>query len=365
MNLRGIDFGHVLDASGARGWFGEGHPFHRWVPIGLSFSGSTFVAKTTTLKARDPNRALGSDNQTPRVLRQHCVHVDWRKGVVLNALGLPGPGLEALLATGHWQRWTEPFFLSFATIEETAEDRLDEVRRFVRILKAALPDFAAPVGLQVNFSCPNVPHDEPLPDSVAGFRADLDEYAALDVPLMVKLSATQPVADARAITAHPSCDALCVSNTIPWRQMPDLIDWQGLFGARSPLERFGGGGLSGAPLLQIVADWVREARRQGISVPINAGGGILGPADAEVLHRAGASSVFVGSIAILRGWRLARTIRYANRLFSKKTAVATAPAARASAAMPVAPTARAASSVEPSTSPVLSDASPGESPRLL
>ncbi|MCY4074654.1 MAG: hypothetical protein OXH04_04405 [Acidobacteria bacterium] len=314
--MRGIDFGHVLDASGVRGWFGEGHPFHRWVPFGLSFAGSTFVAKTTTLKPRDPNGALARDGLTTRVVRQRCVHVDWRRGIVLNALGLPGPGLEALLTTGRWQRRTEPFFLSHATVAETTEGRLDEVRRFVRILRQALPDFAAPVGLQVNFSCPNVPHGEPAPDPVAGFRAELDEYAALGVPLMVKLSVTRPLAEARGIAEHPACDALCVSNTIPWGEMADRIDWAALFGARSPLERFGGGGLSGAPLLPLVAEWIAAARREGIAMPINAGGGILAPADVDLLRHAGASSVFVGTIAMLRGWRLARTIRHANRLFA-------------------------------------------------
>ena len=318
MELRGIDFGHVLDASGVRGWFGEGHPFHRWIPFGLSFAGSTFVAKTTTLEPRDPNGALARDGLTTRVLRQPCVRVDWRRGIVLNALGLPGPGVEALLATGRWQRRTEPFFLSHAAVAETADGRLDEVRRFVRILKAALPDFAAPVGLQVNFSCPNVPHGEPAPDPVAGFRAELDEYTALGVPLMIKLSVTQPVAEARSIAEHPACDALCVSNTIPWGEMADRIDWQALFGDRSPLERFGGGGLSGAPLLPLVTEWIAEARREGIKVPINGGGGILRSADVEVLRRAGASSVFVGTIAMLRGWRLSRTIRHANRMFPQE-----------------------------------------------
>ncbi len=199
----------------------------------------------------------------------------------------------------------------------------------MRILRAALPDFAAPVGLQVNFSCPNVPHGEPAPDPVAGFGAELDEYAALDVPLMVKLSVTQAVAEARAIAEHPACDALCVSNTIPWGEMADRIDWMGLFGARSPLERFGGGGLSGAPLLALVADWVTEARHDGITLPINAGGGILRPMDAEVLRQAGASSVFVGTIAMLRGWRLARTIQDANRLFGAEAAGAAAAAPEA------------------------------------
>ena len=349
MKLRGIDFGHVLDGSGARGWFGEGHPFHRWVPVGLSFAGSTFVAKTTTLDPRDPNGALAADGRTPRVLRQPCVRVDWRRGVVLNALALPGPGLEALLATGRWQRWPEPFFLSFAAIEETAAGRLDEARRFARILKPALPDFAAPVGLQVNFSCPNVLHRGPAPDPVAGFQAELDAYRELEVPVMVKLTVTQSFAEARAIAEHPACDALCVSNTIPWGKMADRIDWDELFGTPSPLDQLGGGGLSGAPLLKLVADWVAEARRQGLPVPINAGGGILRPADVDVLQRAGASSIFVGSIAILRGWRLARTIRRANRLFSEAAAGAAAP--------------KTAAQLKPQTAPLIRDAPSAKSPR--
>ena len=162
-----------------------------------------------------------------------------------------------------------------------------------------------------------MPHGEPAPDPVPGFRAELDEYAGLDVPVMAKLSVTQPVAEARAIAEHPACDALCVSNTIPWGEMGDRIDWDRLFGARSPLERFGGGGLSGTPLLPLVAQWVAEARREGIAAPINAGGGILGPPDADVLRQAGATSIFVGTIAMLRGWRLARTIQHANRLFAR------------------------------------------------
>src|SRR6188768_941428 len=103
MRLRGIEFGHVLDASGARGWFGEGHSFHRLVPVGLDFRGSTFVAKTTTLASRRGNATMASDGLTPRVAGQRCVKVKWFKGVVLNAFGLPGPGAKALLDTGRWQ----------------------------------------------------------------------------------------------------------------------------------------------------------------------------------------------------------------------------------------------------------------------
>jgi len=325
MRLRGIEFGHVLDASGARGWFGEGHSFHRFIPFGLHFDGSTFVAKTTTLEARRGNAILRSDGLTPRVVGQRCVAVNWRKGIVLNAFGLPGPGFRALLDTGSWQQRRSPFFLSFMAIKESPEESLSEVRTFVEILKETLPSFSAPIGLQVNFSCPNVRHLE----HVEIFRKHLDIYQSLGIPIMPKISATLSIDAALAIEEHPACDAICVSNSIPWGELPDRIDWRKLFGNESPLKEFGGGGLSGAPLLPIVAAWVREARAAGFRKPINAGGGILGIKDVEVLLNAGATSVFVGSIAMLRGWRLHRTIRHANQVFAKAELHPSRPAVRA------------------------------------
>src|SRR3990170_6541307 len=257
MKLRGIHFGHVLDASGARGWFGEGYPFHKLGrPFGLRFDGSTFVAKTTTLHRRDPNQALRRDGLTPHVLTQRNVKVRWRKGVVLNALGLPGPGVGALLELGQWRRSGEPFFLSFMAVGASAEESRDEVRGFVEILHRELPRFSAPIGLQVNVSCPNVSHRDHLRE----FREHLHEYQKLDIPIMVKLSATTSPEAARDIVELPGCDALCISNSIPWGQFPDRIDWTGLYGKTSPLKAQGGGGLSGAPLLRIVEEWVRKVR---------------------------------------------------------------------------------------------------------
>lgn len=315
MRLSGIDFGHVWDGSGARGWFGQGYAFHRWIP-GLSFAGSTFVAKTTTLEPRDGNANMHRGGWTPRIFPQRAVSLRPLSGAMLNAFGLPGPGIKALLATGEWQKRDKPFFLSFASVESTASESVREVRQFVRILRAELPSFTAQVGLQVNFSCPNVhPHEH-----IINFKHHLNEYQALGIPVVAKLSATLPIDAALEIAGHPGCDGICVSNSIPWGELPSQIDWARLFGRESPLKEFGGGGLSGAALLPIVADWIRRARNVGLTKPINAGGGILRPSDVDVLANAGASSVFVGSIAILRGWRAQRTIRHAIRVFSMASA---------------------------------------------
>jgi dihydroorotate dehydrogenase len=122
-----------------------------------------------------------------------------------------------------------------------------------------------------------------------------------------QVAACEATKAAREISEHPACDALCVSNTLPWGSLPEYIDWRELFGSEvSPLADIGGGGLSGKPLLWRVIDWLRVARseRGGIRKPINAGGGILSLRDAQETMRAGADSIFLGSIAILRPWRV-------------------------------------------------------------
>lgn len=149
--LQGIDFGPVWCASGARGWFGEGYWFHKWVP-GLDWTGSTFVAKTTTLEPRKGNMPLKSD-WTPRGLIPRGIVVWPVAGAALNAVGLSGPGAEALFETGRWQAWPDPFFLSFMAVGETREDRVVEAREFAKLLRCHLDHFHAPVGLQVNLSC--------------------------------------------------------------------------------------------------------------------------------------------------------------------------------------------------------------------
>ncbi len=127
MKLRGIDFGCVTDASGVRGFFGEGYRTHRLLkPFGLDFRGSTFVAKTCTLAPRAGNMPLRGD-WTPRKLLPDCVVTRWGQGAVLNAVGLSNPGAEALFNDGRWQARKEPFFISFMPIEDDALRRADEI----------------------------------------------------------------------------------------------------------------------------------------------------------------------------------------------------------------------------------------------
>jgi len=316
--VRKIDFGPVWNGSGARGFFGEGYWYHLWFKILFWWwpwlDRCTIVAKTTTLHQHAGNMPLREDGITPRELKPRSIWISlksfWR-GYALNAAGLSGPGVRFLLNQGKWQKRTKPFLISFMSIAKTKEERLAELRQFVQILASYLPQFHAPVGLQLNFSCPSVGLNPQ--ELIAEVEEALTIAASLNIPLVPKFNILIPVALAKAISEHPFCDAICVSNTIPWEQIPPNTRRR-LFGQRqSPLANMGGGGLSGRPLLPWVVSWVARAREIGITIPINAGGGILGPKNAATLFAAGANSISIASVFFLRPWQVARIIKAATR----------------------------------------------------
>lgn len=311
MKLRGIDFGRVWGASGVQGFFGEGYWFHSlFRPVGLDFKGMTFVAKTTTLDKRAGNMPLDQDFR-PRQLFPGCVIVKFRSGITLNSVGLSGPGAGPLFNRGLWQARRESFLLSFMSVAQSREQRLEELRGFVALFNSHRRMFRGPVGLQINYSCPNVGlHVDELVREVAD---GLDAASVLGIPLVPKFNVVFPVEAARDISTCPSCDGLCITNTIPWGQLPDKIDWSSLFGSvESPLKHLGGGGLGGRPLLPLLMSWLRDAREVGITKPINAGGGILSAADGQAVLWGGANSIFLGSVAMLRPWRVRGIIHYLN-----------------------------------------------------
>ena len=233
---------------------------------------------------------------------------------MLNAVGLSGPGADALFQRGIWQEMTKPFFLSFMSVAETAEERVAELEMFVWLFKKYLPYFRAKVGLQVNYSCPNIGLDPGKITTEA--KEGLTIASSLGIPLVPKFNVVAPVEAIIEISENSNCDAICVSNTIPWGKLPNVIDWKGLFGSDiSPLAKFGGGGLSGAPLLPITSDWVIRARKAGLKKPINFGGGILSEKDLDGLPLQPNDSIFIGSVASLRPLRVKGIIRKAHLLF--------------------------------------------------
>ena len=322
MNLRGIRFNWAFDQSGVRNFHGAGWPYHKYLrPIGLTFNGSTFVAKTTTLNPRrgqqygEPgNMELVRGGLMPKDVMPDCIRVWFRKGLALNAVGLAGPGLKSLLEIGYWYALEQPFMISLMTVAATPQERLAELKETVYMMRPYLP-FRARFGIQLNITCPNAAHKPQTAQQVIWeTQASLAILRQLgdDIALVPKIHALFDIPMTAQIAADPNCDALCNSNTIAWADIPEAERLR-MFGTlESPLAKYGGGGISGKYLLPKVAYWVQEARRAGINKPIIAGGGILHPRDVTLLAKVGASAIAVGSAAFLRPWRVQRIINRAN-----------------------------------------------------
>jgi dihydroorotate dehydrogenase len=317
--LGGQPFGQVFCASGARGFFGEGYPYHRyWRWLGMDWSGTGFVSKTITTHPRSGNLPLHSDGVTPQErLIPRAMIVKPRTGHILNAIGLSNAGVDWALNSGTWQQRTDHFMISYMSTAPTTEERLAETGYFVHKLAGALPQFRGHVAVQANRACPNTGH---LPEEFfCETTATLDILGDLGVPIVVNFNSVVPRSVLVATAAHPTCAALWIGNTIPWGD--PHIKWRALFGQDiSPLERRklpvpGGGGLSGPACMPLTAERVRQARRAGITKPIVAGNGIQHPRDVRLLARAGADAIFIGSVAIVRPWRMSRIIQTAHQLF--------------------------------------------------
>lgn len=319
MILQGIDFGHVFLASGALNFFGEGWPYHRLYKImpGFDFSGATFISKTTTLYQRAGNMPLTAELQ-PKQLMPGCIKVYPLRGVVLNSVGLSGPGAETLFGLDRWQKIQKPFLLSFMAIDTTPKKREEEIRIFTDLLRRALPDFLTSIGLEINISCPNTQHNpnELIKEAVS----QLEIASKLKIPLAVKLNVLASPYAVKEICDSGLCDGIECSNTIPWGQLPSKIHWHDLFGTTtSPLVNLGGGGLSGWPLVDIVADWIKDVRDIGITIPIIAGGGIgcRGSYMQDILRHkeAGSNGIVIGTAMMIRPWRIRKIIDLCNEVF--------------------------------------------------
>jgi dihydroorotate dehydrogenase len=316
MILRGIEYGNVFGASGVQGFFDEGYWFHKpWQGFGLDFRGMTFGGKTVLLNERRGNMLLRPDHK-PRDWFPDCVVVQPLAGQMLNAVGLSNHGLLSVLNTGRLQQRRQPFFLSFMSVAGTKAERLTEMRAAAGILRRRKQQFQAPFFLQVNLSCPTSGHD---PAELISEAVEMLETARFaDVALMPKFSiASAPVEAILELGKHPACDAICVSNTIPFG-WPG-INWKKVWGTDvSPLQKYGGGGLSGRYLKPLVCDWIARLRDAGFTKPINGGGGIFSTEDISDYCEAGANSCFLGSVVPLRPWRVQSLIRYANGLYWRK-----------------------------------------------
>ncbi len=320
MKLRGIRFSPVFNASGARGFFGEGYWYTHhwlWLRLGLNWSYTTFVSKTTTLNPREGNMPRKEDF-TPRERRPRCIATNPWNGHALNAVGLSNPGAYELLDANRpdrWQTHINPFLISFMALDDPTISHIDQVRRFRDLLGLHQPHFQTKFGVQFNRSCPNVEHAY---DTIEETHEMLDILGELGVPIVVKFNPVESVEFIKETAIHPACDAVANNNTIPWEKVPEFVQ-KATFGSTvSPLTRRGfkqPGGLSGPECLQAALDQVKRLKDMGVEKPIITGNGIQSVEDVDRAKRVGASGIEIGTVAMVRPWRMRGIIYRGLELF--------------------------------------------------
>jgi dihydroorotate dehydrogenase (NAD+) catalytic subunit len=200
---------------------------------------------------------------------------------MLNAIGLQGPGVEALIRdyAPQWAEWDFPVFVNING-ESAAE---------YGELAARLDGVPGVAGFEINISCPNVEQ--------GGLYFGNDPRAASAVtdavrkrtrlPVWVKL--TPMVTDigviARAVEAA-GADALCAINTFVGMS----IDLE----AYKPRLSFQTGGLSGPAIRPLAVHLAHQAAR-AVRIPVIGVGGITRAEDALEFLVAGCAAVQVGT----------------------------------------------------------------------
>jgi len=329
MKLRGIEFGSVFASAGSVGIFSEReYPQHRifkrlhkfGILPGYSLDGITRVTKTITQSPNAGELKVGPDGLRVARLKQRCIWIDFRKGIILNAVGLTNLGAKAVLRKGIWQNWEGPFVISFAPIGDTETDRKTNTLQFVNLLLEELSNFKAfqeggKMALELDLLCPNVGSTKNLVSDQNDFlkeaSAHLSLVSKLGIPIIVKINVLIFPEVALKILNHDACDAIAVSNAVPFGAVPDLIPWEKYFGSAdpkySPLAEFGGGALSGRPVFPLLHNWIKEAEKCDFPYDsIIAGGGIFNRDNVRSLscHRPRVGALSFGSVLSLRPNRI-------------------------------------------------------------
>jgi len=248
-------------------------------------------------------------NPLPRVLRLPQDHA------LINRYGLNSLGADVVYARLKDAHLRIPLGINLVKTADPAISGDDAVEDFVQSFARfyELADF-----ITLNVSCPNTPEGKTFehPDSLAPFLTRLKATEAelckrcRKTPVLVKLSPDldqETLSRVLSITEEHAISGYVVSNTTSRRQ--------GLQTPADVLQKFGRGGLSGAPLVQYAHPMVKAVyEKTGGRKPIVAVGGIgCDPRKhpAEVVwdyFRAGATLVQLNTGLIYSGPAIAKQI---------------------------------------------------------
>ena len=200
---------------------------------------------------------------------------------MLNAIGLQGPGVEAVVReyAPQWARWDFPVLVNING-ESAAE---------YGELAARLDGVPGVAGFEINISCPNVEQGGMYFGNDPRAAASVTEAVRKRTRLPVWVKLTPMVSDigviARAVEAA-GADALSAVNTFVGMSM-DL-------NAYRPRLSFRTGGLSGPAIRPLAVHLAHQAAR-AVDIPVVGVGGIMTAQDALEFLVAGCRAVQVGT----------------------------------------------------------------------
>ena len=219
---------------------------------------------------------------------------------MLNAIGLQGPGVEALIRdyAPQWATWPFPVLVNVngETVEEYGE------------LACRLDGVPGVAGLEINISCPNVREGGMFfgnnPSSAAEVTAAVRRRTRL--PVWVKLTpAVTDIADIARACEQAGADALSAVNTFVGMSF-DLR-------SRRPRLAFRTGGLSG-PAIRPLAVHLAYRAAEAVSIPVVGVGGITSAEDAMEFLLAGCKAVQVGTATFVDPNAIGKIVEGLQRL---------------------------------------------------
>jgi dihydroorotate dehydrogenase (NAD+) catalytic subunit len=200
---------------------------------------------------------------------------------MLNAIGLQGPGVEALLReyAPQWAGWDFPVLVN---INGESASEYGE-------LAARLDGVPGVAGFEINISCPNVDQGGMYFGNDPRAAASVTEAVRKRTRLPVWVKLTPMVSDigviARAVESA-GADALSAVNTFVGMSI-DLAAYR-------PRLSFRTGGLSGPAIHPLAVHLAHQAASQ-VDIPVVGVGGIISAADALEFLVAGCAAVQVGT----------------------------------------------------------------------
>ena len=200
---------------------------------------------------------------------------------MLNAIGLQGPGVDALIRdyAPKWAAWDFPVLVNING--ESASEYAE--------LAARLDGVPGIAGFEINISCPNVEQGGMYFGNDPRAAAAVTEAVRRRTKLPIWVKLTPMVSDigviARAVEAA-GADALSAVNTFVGMSM-DLNAYQ-------PRLSFRTGGLSGPAIRPLAVHLAHQAAR-AVDIPVVGVGGIMSAEDALEFLVAGCRAVQVGT----------------------------------------------------------------------